>query len=619
MSVQLEALRPWTDWMAHAMEPLTTEMVLVLVVLAGAIALFVTEVVRIDVAAILIMVVVGVAGLVPPSDVFAGFASNAVVSIIAVMILGAALDRVGIMRSVAAAILRVSGTTERRITAAIGTAVGLPSAFMQNIGAAALFLPVVERISERTGVAASRLLMPMGFTAILGGTLTLVASGPLILLNDLLAASSANLDIPIEPYRLFDPLPIGIALLVTGITLFVVAGRWLLPDASAVDDGSGLAGIDERYGLRATHACARVPAHSPLVGWSIEDAEATVEVVLITAIRTDADLQVAPARDAVIAPGSVVGLRATPDDLATFVERFDLEPTRDESILTLLDSEDRLTVEAVVRPGGPADGALVRDLRLRAERRVTLLALHHQGAVAAERLRDQRLAGGDVLVLSGPFDAIRALNGADLVLLDDDLREPPRTAKRWWALGSFVVAIGLVIATDLPLPLALMVGAAGVLLSQTMTPDEAYRAVSWKTVFLLAALIPLGQAVEESGTAAWLASGIITASAGLPAWAILLVIGVLGTVFTLVVSNVGATVLLVPLAVNVAVGVGADPAMFGLMVAIVASNAFLLPTHQVNALMMGPGNYQVRDFLRAGTAMSIVFLAVATPMVLLVG
>jgi di/tricarboxylate transporter len=164
-----------------------------------------------------------------------------------------------------------------------------------------------------------------------------------------------------------------------------------------------------------------------------------------------------------------------------------------------------------------------------------------------------------------------------------------------------------------------MVGAAGILLSGTLTADEAYAAVSWKTVFLLAALIPLGQAVEQTGTAAWIAEGVIAATSDLPGWAILATVGLLTTVFTLIVSNVGATVLLVPLAVNIAVGVGADPATFAMMVAIAASNAFLLPTHQVNALLMGPGGYRVVDYVRAGTAMSVLFLIIAVPMLLWVG
>jgi len=185
------------------------------------------------------------------------------------------------------------------------------------------------------------------------------------------------------------------------------------------------------------------------------------------------------------------------------------------------------------------------------------------------------------------------------------------------ALLWFALALTLVVA-GLPLSIALMTGALGIVLTKVLTADEAYRAISWKTVFLLAALIPLGEAVERSGTAAWIASGVVAAAEGLPALAVLLVIGLMTTVFTLVVSNVGAAVLLVPLAVNVAVGLDADPRVFGMMVAISASNSFILPTHQVNALLMEPGGYRVADYLRAGTAMSIVFLLIAAPMVLLI-
>lgn len=601
------------------MDVLTTDMVLVLVILAGAIALFVSEIVRIDVAAILIMVVVGLTGLVPTADVFAGFASNAVISIIAVMILGAALDRVGIMRSVAAGILRIAGTTERRVGASISGAVGLISAFMQNIGAAALFLPVVERVGERTGIAVSRLLMPMGFTAILGGTLTLVASGPLILLNDLLASSANALDVEITPYGLFAPLPIGLALLGAGMLVFAVGGRWLLPARGGSARPREVLDVIGRYGLGADHQVVGVPPTSALAGRTVEDVEADHDGVLLVAFRTHGEATIAPPRDAIVPAGAVLALRGSRDAVDELIASYALEPAADPDLAAVLVGADRQTAEMVVRPGGGADGAKVRDLRLRAERRLTLLGVHHRGEVVTSGLRERQLRGGDVLVLSGAFDDLRAATDQDLVLLDETLQEPPRRAKQPFALAAFVVAIGLVLFTSLQLSLALMVGAVIVLLSGVLTADEAYRSVSWKTVFLLAALIPLGQAVEDTGTAAWLAEGVVGASAGLPIWAILLVVGVLGTGFTLVVSNVGATVLLVPLAANVAVGVGADPAMFGLMVAIAASNAFLLPTHQVNALLMGPGGYRVRDFLRAGSVMSVVFLLVATPMVLLVG
>jgi di/tricarboxylate transporter len=599
------------------LEALTGDMVLVLAILAVTIALFVTEVVRIDVAAILVMVVVGLTGLVPAGDVFAGFSSNAVISIIAVMILGAGLDRVGVMRDVAAFLLRVGGETERRVRLSISAAVGLISAFMQNIGAAALFLPVAERVAERTGLVVSRLLMPMGFAAILGGTLTLVASGPLILLNDLLASSADNLGVDIAPYGLFAPTPVGMALLAAGLALFAVAGRWLLPQVPAErEHAAALPDIASTYALDRRMRPLRVPAGSSLTRHDVESVEAASPGVLVAAVSDAEGVTVAPPREEVLADGAVIGLVGEDDAVDDFVDRHGLERVGQDPFDSLRDESQAGMAEVVVRPGGRAAGQRVRDLRLRKRFGVTLLAVHHRGEVVTEGLRERQLAAGDVLIVFAPWHRLGAMEeDRSFVVLSDHPVDPPRTEKRWWALGAFAVALALVILTDLQLSLALMVGAVGVMVSGVLTADEAYRSVSWKTVFLLAALIPLGQAVEDTGTAAWIAEGVIGAAGGLPTWGVQLTVAVLATVFTLVVSNVGATVLLVPLAANVAVGVGADPGQFGLIVALAASNAFLLPTHQVNALLMGPGGYRVADYLRAGLAMSVLFLAVLIPAV----
>ena len=594
------------------MEALTFEMMLVLAILAGAIGLFVSEVVRIDVAAILIMVVVGLTGLVTADDLFAGFASNAVISIIAVMILGAGLDRVGVMRKVAAFLLRVGGETERRISSLISGAVALISAFMQNIGAAALFLPVTERLSERTEIPVSRLLMPMGFAAILGGTITLVASGPLILLNDLLASTARNLDIEIEPYGLFAPTPIGIALTLSGIVLFAVAGKWLLPKIAADrDPHASLPGVAAIYGLDREICPFNVGEDSQLVGRRVADVEAEFPGVLVVAIHDGDGLTVAPYRDYIIQAGAIVGLVCTCEDVDCFASTHNLEPSGGDPFAILHDQEHAGLAEVVVRPGSDTVGKKVRQVRLREVYGVSLLAIHRNGELITDGLRQQKLEAGDVLVLFSPWDKLEHLvQEPGFVILTDYPAEPPRTNKQWWALGAFALSLGLVIFTELQLSLALMVGAIIVLISKVLTADEAYRAVSWKTVFLLAALIPLGQAVEETGTAAWIANGVIAAAGDLPAWGMQLVIALLATAFTLTISNVGATVLLVPLAANVAIGVDADPAQFGLIVALAASNAFLLPTHQVNALLMGPGGYRVKDFMRAGLAMSLIFLVV---------
>lgn len=209
---------------------LNIEIIVVLFILALTVFLFVFEIVRVDVVALGILVLLGLTSLVPglesiadPNTLFTGFSSNAVMSIIAVMIIGAGLDRTGVMHSVAAFILRVGGRTERRVAATVSSAVGILSGFMQNVGAAALFVPVVSRVATTTNIPASLLLMPMGFSAILGGTLTLVASSPLIMINDLLPSN-------LEPFGMFDVTPIGLALLATGIIFFALAGKFFLPD-----------------------------------------------------------------------------------------------------------------------------------------------------------------------------------------------------------------------------------------------------------------------------------------------------------------------------------------------------------------------------------------------------
>ncbi len=591
---------------------LTFEMVLVMVILAATVVMFVTEVVRIDVTAILVLVVIGITGLIEAEEVLTGFSSNAVVAIIAVMILGEALDRVGLMRRVATVLLDLGGKSEQRIGSLLSGTAAAISGFIQNVGVAALFLPVTERLAIRTQTPASRLLMPMGFAALAGGSITLVASGSMILLNDLLEASAATLDIEIEPFGLFSPAPVGIALAVAGVALFALFGKKLLPAVDPKRDPRlAMAEVAKRYGLDRTIKPYMVPKTSPLVGRRIGDIEAEPRDVLLVAIHDGEGMTVAPDRDYQVRAGMVVGLVGPDDALEQFVDEFGLRDVEGDPFALLHDPEHAGLAEVVVRPGSDAVGTTVGQLRFRDDFGVNVLAVFRRGAIFMEDLRDERLAAGDVLVLFAPWRRVGHLTREEsFVPLSDYPTEPPRTHKQWWAIGAFALAMGLVIFTDLQLAVALLVGVVVILFSRTLSPNEAYRSVSWKTVFLLAGLIPLGQAVEQTGTAAWIAELVVGATQGLPLWGIQLTIAVLTTAFTLTISNVGAAVLLIPLATNVAVGVDADPAQFGMLVAIAASNSFLIPTHQVNALLMGPGGYDVTDFLRAGAAMSVVYLAV---------
>jgi len=506
---------------------------------------------------------------------------------------------------------------------------------MQNVGAAALFLPVVSRISVRTELPLSRLLMPMGFCAILGGTITLVGSSPLILLNDLMGVANAGLpaDAQMEPFSLFSVTPIGLALVITGILYFMILGRWVLPAKASGDEGASAQTmhtfVKQTYGIKADIFEVDVPEGNIIVGHSLADLMDAHHIYIIgtyyngkRVVAPMAPTKVeAPCRLAILGPRRVVkefcddyGLELVPR-----LERFS------ESFAPTVAG----VAELVIPPGSGLIGRTPADVRIRATYGMSLLAIHRGEETlshvetpnhAATQITHVGLQAGDTLVVHSPWEALtRLTKDRDFVVVTSDFpQEDLRPQKVSWALAFFALAVGMILFTDVILSLALLTGAAGMIASRVLSVDEAYKAVGWNTVFLLASLIPLGVAVQNTGAAAWIAQQILILLDGWPIWSLQVGIAILSTVFTLVMSNVGATVLLVPLAVSIAVAAGANPAIFALTVAISTSNSFLIPTHQVNALIMGPGGYKVTDFVRCGGIMTVLFLVVSMVMMNLV-
>ena len=612
---------------------LTGEMIAVLAILAFTMYLFAFEVVRVDVAAICIMVLLGLTSLIPgyeglvsPEHLFDGFSSNAVISIIAVMIIGAGLDRTGIMGHLASKILKVGGRTEGRVVTIISSVVGFISCFMQNIGAAALFLPVVNRIARRGNLAISRLLMPMGFCAILGGTITMIGSSPLILLNDLIVNSNKVLPggtAQMETFSLFSVTPIGIVLLACGIAYFVLAGRFVLPviKDKPGESGSTMRYFKEVYGIEGEVYECRVSKESPLIGRYLSDIDAAGRAGWIVAIRNGQEMVVAPRGDTEFWVGSELAIMGRRDAVMKFADEYALEIKNEMDVFAeVMSASSAGIAEIVIPPDSLMIGKSIKEIELRKRYGTTVLAVFRADDVIDRELPELVLQSGDTLVVHVKWNELVHIsdNRHDFVVVTDFPREDERPEKLKYAIGFFVLTLFLVLFTDMRLSVALMTGAVGMILSGVLRIDEAYRAIGWQSVFLLASLIPLGFAVENSGTAAWIAQQILALLDGVPAWVFQSVIAVMATVFTLVMSNVGATVLLVPLAVNIAIGVGANPAVFALTVALSTSNSFLIPTHQVNALIMGPGGYEVKDFMRAGGIMTIMFLVVEITMLNLV-
>ncbi|MFP4348485.1 MAG: SLC13 family permease [Desulfococcaceae bacterium] len=592
---------------------MTPEMLLTMIVLVFVIVLFVFEWVRVDVVGILMMVLLPLLGLISPGDAFVGLSSNAVVSIIAVIIMGAGLDKTGVMNQVAGPIIKIAGKSESRIITFIGGTVGLISALMQNIGAAALFLPAAQRIAKRIGIPVSRILMPMGFCAIVGGTLTLVGASPTILLNDLMTIGGERL----EPFGLFTQTPIGICLLVSVILYFIVFGRFILPASKGESDEGVTNALMQAYRAFETIYEIRIPEDAKTTGTLADLGMQSRYLVTAVAVWHAAK------KDKNFVPRSSEELRPG-DDLAVVGRRKNVIKMADEMGWEVKDSLDSFAealsrtsagmAETIVSPRSELIGQTMSEADFKTLYGVTPLALFKGNRIYYSGLAHMRLNMGDTLLLFGPWDRFHILKNhpqpRSLTFstpLEGEILRPEKAKLALFWLG---VALLQVIFLEMQLSVALMSGALGMIITGVLKVDEAYTAVDWMTVFLLAGLIPLGMAFEQTGTAAYIAESVLGVI-GEPAPIVLLaVIGLMTSFFTLVISNVGATVLLVPLCMNMALMAGGDPRMAALVVGLSASNTFVLPTHQVNALIMRPGSYRTVDYARAGAGMTVLFLVV---------
>ena len=360
---------------------LTNEMLIVLAILGYTIILFVTEVIRIDVAAILILVLLGLTGMVPDNHLFDGFSSNAVLSIIAVMILGAGLDRTGVMNKVAEFIMKIGGQSEKTVIPVISSTVGVISGFMQNVGATALFLPVMSRISSQTKIPLSRLLLPMGFCAILGGTITMVGSSPLILLNDLIQTSNRSLPLgaeSLESFGLFSVTPIGISLLIAGILYFLIFGRFLLPKTPKLSANIKARSDDyfkQNYNVHRTKKELIITRNSPFIGMCISEIEELIDSsVTLLALKSEGQIKLSPSREYFLWLGDRIGVQGNPEDIELFSEQFYLNTVKGfQDFKHSFNESNSGYSEAVVIPGSRFLGKKLCDFHFRQEFGINIL------------------------------------------------------------------------------------------------------------------------------------------------------------------------------------------------------------------------------------------------------
>ncbi|HET7664444.1 MAG TPA: SLC13 family permease, partial [Rhodanobacteraceae bacterium] len=475
-------------------------------------------------------------------------------------------------------------------------------------------------LSSRTGVPLSRLLLPMAFCILTGTNTTLIGNSPLILLNDLV--DSANRNLPpgahtIPKFGLFSVTPVGLALAVLGVAYFFFFSRKLLParegERQKVTPGRTESYFADTYGIAGNTAELTVTAESPLVGMKVIEAEQLHDAPLILAMKNGSESRMAPPADQMIWVGSILGVLGTREQIAEFANNqlCRMSP-RMRQLADLFNPTRAGISEAVIPPGSRFIKHTIGELHLRKRYGISPLALNRGDQVFREDLRDVSVRAGDTLVLHSHWrQLVMAEEDRDLVVVTDVPKDEQRPGKLWVAMSIFLGAMALSLFTQLDLSVSMMTGAIAMLLTNVLNMDEAFHGINWKTIFVTACLLPLGWSMDSTGCAAWLAQELLVYSHGSPQWLLQMVMAVLTLLFSQVMSNVGATVMMVPIAISVAIATGGNPAAYALIVAVSSSNTFIISSgHPALMMVAGPGGYRSTDFLRVGLPLTLLVLAV---------
>jgi len=582
---------------------MTPDIALTLAIILVAVVLFATERLRVDVIALLVLITLALTGLVSPEQAFSGFSSPAVITVWAVYIVSGGLFRTGVADVLGERIIRLAGHREPVLIAAVMLACGTMSAFMNNIGATAVLLPAVIGIARKTKIPASRLLIPLSFSSLLGGNMTLIGTPPNILASDILTARG------LPSFGFFDFAPTGVVVFVVGVAYMVLVGRHLLPARSTAED------LPSSAQMRGYVSEIRIPAGSPLAGKTLLQSRLGSDYdVSVIAIVREGSVRGGLRRDDTLLAGDLLVVEASAANLVRARDSLALEIEAERKLeLERLDPENVRIVEATLAPRSRVVGRTLRNTRFRDRYGFTALAIWRHGAAITRRLRDEPLRFGDALLLQGPSDRVPALQASDDFLVLEPVRmEMRRRAKAPLAVGVMLLVLGLATVGGLPISLSMVIGALAMVLGGALTMDEAYQSIEWRSVFLIAGMLPLGLAMESTGTARFLADQIVAATGPFGPYAVLAGIYVLASLTTEPMSNAAATVLMVPIAIDVALGLGANPQPFVLATVIGASTSFLTPVgHQANVLVFGPGGYRFADYARVGGPLNLVILVAA--------
>lgn len=588
---------------------MTTPQTLAVSIIIAMTALFLWGRIRYDIVAALALMTAMAFGIVPVKDAFSGFADDVVIIVGSALVVSAAIARSGVMERALRRVAPYATTTQLQVLMLTG-AVGVLSAFIKNIGALAMLMPVAIQLARRNNISPSVFLMPMAFAALLGGIVTLVGTSPNIIV------ARVRSEITGQPFGMFDFTPVGLGIALAGIA-FLAVGYRLLPK-----DRRGAATLDQALDIKDYTTEARVTATSTVLDGTVSDLKRLSEDgVVVTSVVRNKTRSASPLPDAKLNEGDIVLLEGEPEALERLVALAGLELEGEDRSLAPEDPSHEIgVVEAVVGPDSRLSKRSASQTSLHERFGVNLLAVSRSNKRFTERLRDIKLRPGDVVVLQGNLSLMPGRLG-DLGLLPLVERSLQLGSARKGVIAVSILAVTVVLVALSLVPVAPAFFGAAVLLVLfgALPARDAYDAVEWPILIMLAALIPVSDALRTTGATDVFAAWLTGVAGAMPPWGAIALIMLAAMAVTPFLNNAATVLVMAPIAAGFAAGLGYRPDAFLMAVAIGAACDFLTPIgHQCNTLVMGPGGYKFGDYARLGLPLSILVLVLGVPLIMLV-
>jgi di/tricarboxylate transporter len=583
---------------------LPSDQILLIVVIVLTMAAFAREWLPIDLVALSSLALLMLFGLVTPQEAISGFSNEAVITVMMIFVLSEGLLKSGLITKLAHRMAGFSGATHWRGTVLLITVAGFLSAFINNVAALTIFMPVSIHIAKHYRVSASKVLLPLSYATIFGGTCTLIGTSTNLLI------SSLSGEYGFRPFSMFEFASLGLILFAVGMVYTVLVMMRFLPDRQTGDS------LAERY-LGGFLSELDVPEGSKIVGRTIVEERVNerfrVSVLEIVRDRT----HLAEVHAVRLQPGDRLILQGSFDDLVSFSEQSGLQLMSQADPDREIESGDNVLMEVQISPVSRLVGSNLRSLDFRRRFGANVLAMRRTGEIIRQQLVQVRLQRWDTLLVFGPRRQVEAFAARDDFVNLQEVGIHLELRRRWWIdLAIMVSVVGLASLGVVSILAASIYGVVALLVTRRLTMQEAYRAINWTVIFLVAAILPMGKAMVNTGLAARVGDLITQASAGAGPLVLLSILYLVTTILTEIMSNNSTAVLMVPVAISVAGTLNADPFPLIMTVAFAASASFLTPMgYKTNAMVYGPGGYRFMDYILFGAPLKVVFWLISVTLI----